>query len=343
VLSLKAGEVWRFLLAGAMLGILLFSAGCGNGSTNFALFGPPPSATPTLTSTPSQTPPPTATRKPTRTPTPLPSPTPSPTPLRFAIIGDFGLAGQPEKAVADLVQSWSPAFIVTTGDNNYPSGAAETIDQNIGQYFYNFIAPYKGKYGEGAQENRFFPVLGNHDWVEPKAKPYLAYFTLPGNERYYTTTYQTIGLFMLDSDPNEPDGIKNNSVQAQWLKEQLAKSSACWKLIFLHHPPFSSGFHGSNTWMQWPFQEWGADAVFGGHDHHYERFGQNGFPSFVNGLGGGPRYLLKQTLPGSEVRYNANHGAMLAEVTGKRLTLQFITISGEVIDTYSLEKSCPGN
>lgn len=42
-----------------------------------------------------------------------------------------------------------------------------------------------GNYGEGALTNRFFPCLGNHDWSTPGAQPYLDYFELPCNERFY--------------------------------------------------------------------------------------------------------------------------------------------------------------
>ncbi len=58
--------------------------------------------------------------------------------IRFAVIGDYGLASQGEQEVANLVKSWAPSFIVTTGDNNYPSGAASTIDENTGQYYHDF-------------------------------------------------------------------------------------------------------------------------------------------------------------------------------------------------------------
>jgi tartrate-resistant acid phosphatase type 5 len=67
--------------------------------------------------------------------------------VRFAAIGDYGLAGNNELAVANLVKSWNPDFIVTLGDNNYPLGADSTIDQNIGQYYHDYIYPYKGNYG----------------------------------------------------------------------------------------------------------------------------------------------------------------------------------------------------
>src|SRR2546423_11789400 len=114
--------------------------------------------------------------------------------VRFAVVGDFGDAGQPEQNVANLINGWQPDFVVTTGDNNYPAGEAATIDVNIGQYYHQFIYPYMGTYGAGASVNRFFPVLGNHDWgnayPNPTGlQPYLDYFTLPGNERYYEFTW----------------------------------------------------------------------------------------------------------------------------------------------------------
>src|SRR5512136_1107495 len=122
---------------------------------------------------------------------------------RVAVIGDYGQAGQPEADVAVLIDRWGVDSIVTVGDNNYMDGAADTIDANIGQYYHAYIAPYYGSYGTGAgataAENHFFPALGNHDWYTPGAQPYLDYFTLPGNERYYTVQRGPIEFFMLDT------------------------------------------------------------------------------------------------------------------------------------------------
>ncbi|MBU0510162.1 MAG: metallophosphoesterase [Chloroflexi bacterium] len=139
---------------------------------------------------------------------------------RFAVIGDYGLAGDLERDVANMIKNWSPDFIITTGDNNHPDGAAETIDKNIGQYFHTYIYPYVGQYGDGADVNRFFPTLGNHDWTTSKALPYFDYFTLPGNERYYDFVWGPVHLFAIDSDSREPDGVGRSSVQAQWLQEK---------------------------------------------------------------------------------------------------------------------------
>ncbi|MBL4685160.1 MAG: metallophosphoesterase, partial [Nannocystaceae bacterium] len=124
-----------------------------------------------------------------------------------AVIGDYGDASPSEAAVAALVHGWQPDLVVTLGDNNYPRGSARTIDANIGQYYHRYIAPYRGTFGKGAASNRFFPSLGNHDWRSPAAAPYLEYFDLPGNERYYDVRWGPVHFFALDSDRHEPDGV----------------------------------------------------------------------------------------------------------------------------------------
>jgi hypothetical protein len=259
----------------------------------------------------------------------------------FAVIGDYGLAGTPEADVSTLVKSWQPDFVVTLGDNNYPSGSASTIDANIGQYYHEFISPYSGIYGAGAAFNRFFPVLGNHDWGTPNAQPYLDYFTLPvnplANERYYDFVRGPVHFFMLDSDASEPDGNTASSAQAAWLQAALASSVSRWNIVLLHHAPFSSGSgHGSDPVLQWPFQQWGADAVLAGHDHTYERLVRGGFPYFVNGLGGASIYGFNTPVAGSLRRYNSDYGAMLVDASTTDMAFQFISRTGAVQDTYRL-------
>jgi len=165
--------------------------------------------------------------------------------VRFAVIGDFGANTSEEGDVANRIKSWNPDLILTVGDNNYQLGQSSTIDANIGKYYHDFIYPYKGTFGAGSADgvNHFFPTLGNHDWMTPNAQPYLDYFTLPGNERYYTFTQGAVQFFAIDADPHEPDlGYVDmmtstaNSVEAQWLKNALAASTARWQVVYFHHP-----------------------------------------------------------------------------------------------------------
>jgi hypothetical protein len=263
-------------------------------------------------------------------------------PIRFAVIGDYGQAGVVELAVAAMIEDWQVDFIVTTGDNNYPVGEAQTIDENIGQYYHAYIGKYLGEYGSGSQENRFFPSIGNHDWTRQAGYgPYLEYFSLPGNERYYDFEQGTVHFFILNSDPNEPDGVGRSSVQAEWLRTELADSTAAWQVVVMHHPAYSSGRHTSTEWMQWPFGEWGTDIALAGHDHWYERLEVDGLPYLTNGLGGSPsRYGFSLILPESLVRYNEMHGAMLVEATRDWMRFDFINLEGELIDRLTLIAAC---
>jgi tartrate-resistant acid phosphatase type 5 len=256
----------------------------------------------------------------------------------FAVIGDYGSGNQDEADVAKLIKSWQPDFIITLGDNNYPDGAADTMDTAVGQFFHSYIYPYTGNYGQGAEVNRFFPCLGNHDLLTDNGKPYFDYFTLPGNERYYDFTWGPVHLFALNTNDSEPDGVGASSKQADWLKKGLEASVSAWNIVYMHYPPYSSGTHGSTDWMRWLYAEWGADVVMAGHDHTYERLEEGGLTYFVNGLGGMGRYEFLHSVPGSLVRYNSDYGAMRVEATETQMKLEFITRMGDVVDSYVLRK-----
>jgi hypothetical protein len=244
-------------------------------------------------------------------------------PIVFAVIGDYGDDNPDEQEVADLIDSWSPAFIVTTGDNSY--GSTE-IDQNIGQYYSDYIGNYVGSYGAGSSINRFFPATGNHDHTDGGGiDAYLEYFTLPGDgiessdtsgsERYYDYVQGPVHLFVIDSKSFFGDANGSNSPQALWLQAQLAASTAPWQVVYFHHPPYSSGNHGNESSMQWPFADWGADIVLTGHDHHYERIVRDGTVYFVNGAGGKSLRNCNTPVAGSQICYNTDHGAMRIEAT----------------------------
>ncbi len=144
-------------------------------------------------------------------------------------------------------------------------------------------------------------------------------------------------IFVIDSDSHETDGTSSTSRQAQWLQARLAASSATWKLVLFHHPPYSSDTtHGDTTYMQWPFAQWGAAAVLSGHAHDYERILRDGIVYFVDGLGGDSIYGFGTPVPGSAFRYNGNYGAQRVIATDTTLTFQFISIDGVVRDTYQL-------
>jgi hypothetical protein len=321
-------------------------AGTGGSATT-----PPPPTTSTggtggSTPTPTPTtppPPPTTGTAGTggSTTTPTTPPPPAGTTLRIAAIGDYGENVTEEQQVADLVHGWKPDLVITLGDNNYQSGAASTIDANIGKYYHDFIGSYHGSFGAGSPTNRFWPSPGNHDWVAPNLTPYIDYFTLPNNERYYDVDLGLVHLFAMDSDEHEPDGNTATSKQALWLKDRMTASTACYDLVYFHYPAYSSGDHGSSTELRWPFESWGADAVLSGHDHDYERFQVGGIPYFTNGLGAAGIYKFTKTpLPETKFRYDALHGAMLITATTTGITFEFWSYDGKKIDSITVPKTC---
>jgi len=86
--------------------------------------------------------------------------------------------------------------------------------------------------------------------------------------------------------------------------------------------------------------------VLSGHDHIYERVlrDDNGdglvCPHFVCGVGGRPLHSFPSSgfVAGSQVRYNADYGAMLVDATDSRLTFQFYSVAGggTRIDDYTI-------
>lgn len=87
-------------------------------------------------------------------------------------------------------------------------------------------------------------------------------------ERWFSFDWGFVHFVGLDSEMMGPE-------QVAWLEQDLQSTQNDWVVVFLRHPPFSSGSHGSNANVQELFvplfEQYGVDLVLAGHDHHYER------------------------------------------------------------------------
>jgi len=264
----------------------------------------------------------------------------------FAQIGDFGLSGTPEKQVADLVKSWNPDFIITTGDNNYPAGKPTSLIENIseyyGDYIFNYDAPPEYQcngraFNEGL--NRFFPTPGNHDAANNNGLiPYFNYFTLPGNENYYTFSWGPVTFFAL----NTVEG--DLTVQKAWLEQQLALSVSPFHIVFFHHSPFSTGPHGSFEGTQWDYFALGIDLIFSGHDHLYERIEkkeEEQIHYIINGIGGRSIYECNasELSSGQFSLYcnNSDYGAVKVSATKNKMTIEFFVVNSPLLPVDRIE------
>lgn len=266
--------------------------------------------------------------------------------LRIAVIGDYGVDNSNELAVATRVLASAPDLITTVGDNNYfLGGGFSDWDRTQGKYYAPYIKlPASSAYlASGSPVNKFFPVLGNHDWDAIGSNwnggnnSYANYFELPGNERYYTFQQGDVAFFMLDSDSREPDGVSSLSVQAAWLQSAMASSTARWKIVQFHEPAQTSiGQHPPNLSMRWDFKAMGASAVLQGHNHFYERLNVNGLPYFVNGSGGNSFHTINLVDSNSQFRDNSHRGFLQIDASASALVFQFIDTGGTVRDSYTI-------
>lgn len=196
-------------------------------------------------------------------------------PIRFLALGDSGGGGSDQYTLREQMDTVQFDLIVHMGDIAYDSGKIDEFEDNV-----------FGVYAELFRNIPFFPVAGNHEYETQKAAPYRAVFNLPaeGGENYYSYDWGRVHFAAIDT---EQDYAK----QMAWLDEDLAKSKAPWKIVYLHKPPYSSGDHGSDVTLRKLLapvvEKHGVQLVMAGHDHHYERMKtQNGVDYIVTGGGG---------------------------------------------------------
>lgn len=273
----------------------------------------------------------------------------------FAIIGDYGMNNENELNVSNLVKSWSPRFIVTTGDNWY-NPLTNTIDDAVGKYYRSFIYPYSGAYplpvGEvQVTSNAFWPVPGNHDLDVNSGDDYFAYFSTPyptpGTMQWYSFESGPCEFFCIESSWNtsgvlRADNNDPNGVQGLWLQNALASSTALFKIVVFHHPPWESdsvhydGVAGMRVAAGWTFADWGADIILNGHGHIFERVVRDGIESLIVGNGGGNLYSFNvPKVSGHVSGYDDKHGAVKATVNANEIRFDSIDVDGAVRDSFS--------
>jgi acid phosphatase type 7 len=281
------------------------------------------------------------------------APTPDSRSAHFLAVGDMGTGGSEQRAVLAAMVGRRAELFLALGDIAYSSGTEAEFQSN----FFVPMAPL-------LSEVPLFTTPGNHEYVTAQAQPYLDNLYLPtspsGGERYYSFDWGPVHFVSLDS--NCTLGLASAdrctlTAQKQWAQEDLAASQAPWKVVFFHHPPWSSGDHGSSlkTRREWAplFEKYGVDLVLTGHDHHYERTypmrgdgvapsGTPGIPYLVVGNGGASLRPLSGGKPSwAAVRNDTDHGYLDVRVEGGTLTGQVLTPSGKVVDSFSLIQELP--
>lgn len=264
-------------------------------------------------------------------------------PTIAALFGNYGVNNADEAAVAALVKSWSPMGVLTLGNNTY----GLPYDTAVGAFYRMFMFPYPGTQPLGAGEvaataNMFWPCLGAQDNDDLAA--YLAYFSgiTPSNDRFYDVVIGPIHFFVLNDginsadDPTiEPAGNDALSTQASWFRARVAQSTSPFKIAIIAHPPYASPYaFAQSDVLQWVN---GVNLVISGQNSHYERLAKDGQTYLIAGSGGNALDVYGPTVaPESQLRYDEEHGAIKITATCAEMTVEFINVSGVVIDTLTI-------
>jgi hypothetical protein len=278
--------------------------------------------------------------------------------LRFTAMGDFGTGGLKQQEVVDRLALPGNAgeLLLALGDNAYSSGTEQEFQDRM-------FTPMAAL----LRRVPLFPSMGNHEYQTNQGQPYLDNFYLPANnptgtERYYSFDWGPVHFVALDS--NCVIGLASSdrctlSGQKSWLAQDLAATRQPWKVIFFHHPPWSSGAHGSQLTVRREFaplfEQYGVDLVLTGHDHNYERSkpmkgegvaasGTRGVTYVVVGSGGANLRVFPGAQPSwTAHRNNTDVGYLEVAISGGTLSSRFLTPSGEVRDSFSLTKTLPAS
>lgn len=243
--------------------------------------------------------------------------------VKFAAIGDTGTGTTQQKELADVMINYRRAFpyefILMMGDNMYGGERPE-----------DFRAKFEDIYRPLLDDQiKFYATLGNHDDSNQR---FYENFNMKGEE-YYRLRKGNVAFYSLNSNYMDKR-------QLNWLEEQLAKEDAEWKVIYMHHPPYSSGGkHGSSTKLREIvepiFLKYGVNVVMAGHEHFYERTKpQKGIQYIISGAGGKLREGdVKDNSPLTAKAYDKDMSFMLFEVAGDQMHFQVITRTGETVDS----------
>jgi hypothetical protein len=181
--------------------------------------------------------------------------------------------------------------------------------------------------------------VGNHEALTTKTL-FRKYWPYPFEDGFYWSFEYGPALFVIVDQYDAR--LTKKSPQRTWIEEQLAATSKQWKFIILHAPGYSAGGgHPDDRAVQKLIHplcvEYGADIVFGGHNHYYARCEVDGVQHLTLGGGGAP---LRDPEPDNSeyvVYCESVHHFGKIEINGNTLRFEAISADdGSVIDWFEI-------
>ena len=255
--------------------------------------------------------------------------------------GDVAGCGTTKDEATGKLLDNIPGTVFIAGDSVYEDGTASE--------FTNCFGPAWGRH-----KARIRPAIGDHEIFTPGATPYFNYFGAAAGTAptaYYSYDLGAWHVVVLNGQCSfAPGGCGANSPQVQWLRNDLASTSAECIAAVWHRPRFTSGsrtygYDGAYIPFWDTLRSFGADVVLNGHSHLYERFGlqdtagnldPNGIRQFTVGTGGRGTETFGAAMPNSQFRYRDDAGVLKLTLRDTSYDWQFIRANGAtVVDSGS--------
>ncbi len=249
--------------------------------------------------------------------------------IRFIAYGDTRTNPDTHKRIAQHFKSFSPDFILHTGDLVSHGSRYNVWDRE-------FFAPLR----DVMDEIPLFPVIGNH---EEKSANFFNYFGMPYKKSFYS--FEAGPVFVLALDYHYQ---KNSEEQYRFAARSLQSTKAKWKIVMVHNPMFNVGGHISGWGHKYYlplFHKTGVDLVIAGHSHIYERF----FPIAPEGLensspithittGGGGAPLATSSYHPALAAYARTNHFLFFEATSSNIVGRCFDINGIELDFFQIVK-----
>ncbi|HYI95709.1 MAG TPA: metallophosphoesterase [Bryobacteraceae bacterium] len=267
--------------------------------------------------------------------------------FRFVAFGDSGMGSEAQAKLANLMMSQNAKLVVHTGDLVYPTGTYERYEKLYFEYYKDIM-----------KEAPFYPCPGNHDYYEFHCAPYKSVHSLPTDTvarsdsgRYYSYDWSNVHFISLDSNDSLAEAAQGKGEMLEWLEKDLQSTDKFWRVVYLHHPAYSVGFHKDEPECEMVRQyiapildKYFVPLVLNGHEHSYQRTfpmrgGKVASPGdgtvYVTTGGGGADLHEVAAADHAQVAISQHH-YVSCNVNGGRLQLDAINTDGQLLDSHSI-------
>lgn len=298
--------------------------------------------------------------------------------LRFFVVGDWGRDGMccqrdVAQEMAVTATNFTPAFVANVGDSFYPKGLRLATDVQVDTSWRDvYIRPHLS-----LSKILWKSVAGNHDYmgnVDSQIAlskldslwhfPSKYYFEEAAGGEIFMAFLDTTPLYYdegeLDKlDESGADAASKSAaaqqrahrkavrdLQISALSSHLAASSARVKLVFGHHPLFSSAENAltesahlrrMNEHLMGILSHNNVSAYFSGHEHTMEHTVKDNVHFFV--IGTGSKVNPIQMRQAGSVFALGRQGFMSVAVEAHVVHVQFVDFTGHVVHAASIGRN----